>query len=188
MGVRGQAEILPFIGTVIGLFLFITLVFYPLITAFNQQSCASYIAERDSCRNSNSQLETNIALLEKNLNLSEERYINLTTTNVTKKDIEDILYEINRTRSEVNYVKNEFVNVNNNLVASFNSLIINQRTSIIINFFFIGLFLLDFALLSFDIDVKKLIVWGLKHWWGKLKTKFKKKEPAVKQDDKKEVL
>jgi hypothetical protein len=167
-GKKGQLE--PVISGVVGLVIlsiFSVLVFN-IVDAFTKDKCAPYIQQTETCKSDLQHLGSEKQQLEHQLNISEEKYINLTNTNITKEDILKILDELNRTKIEVNYVKSELVNVNNNVISNFNALVFNFKWSLAINFTLLSLAFIDIALLAFGIDIKSSIIHKIKKATSKL--------------------
>lgn len=151
-----------------------------LFASLNDMNCQSYktqIQERD---NTITNLNGNINTLNVTATFYKNQYDNLTTTNITKKDFQDLKEQITILNTQIVNVQNQVNQVNQNIISIQNIKTVyrNFIFSVTINIIFLGFLLFDFAIFNFEISKKiiELIIQKLhklKEW---LKRKFKKKE------------
>lgn len=182
------------ITTVVGIFLaiIILLVFVPvMLSVINSTSCQSYIQTIQQKDAEIASLNTQLTQIQTQLDSLNANYQRLISENITKKDIEDIKFDYNDTRTQINLLNQKFDTVNTSFSNVYNQYFILFSVSIVFNFFLVFLIIGDILAFSvLEIDIKKQIIgWVIEKVFKKHKAKGPRlpKEERTDEKDKLEV-
>lgn len=133
-------------------------ILYAVTAPLNQAQCKPYQDKISTLEGDIGQCNSKLSNTESRLNDSEERYNRLLRENITKKDIEDLKWFLNETRTEVYFLKQDFKTLNSNVNKNYHILYSDYRKTLTITITLFSFTLIDIMFSIFNVDIKRKII------------------------------